>query len=71
MTIIPITAPITVMIRLGITEIPLWQIAASIAVMILAIFGCFVLAAKLFRTFLLMYGKRPEFSEIMRSFRKA
>jgi len=71
MTIIPITAPITVMIRLGITEIPMWQIAASIAVMILAIFGCFVLAAKLFRTFLLMYGKRPDFREIMRSFRKA
>jgi ABC-2 type transport system permease protein len=71
LTIIPITAPITVMIRLGITEIPVWQIAASVAVMVLAIVGCFILAAKLFRTFLLMYGKRPDFSEILRSFRKA
>jgi ABC-2 type transport system permease protein len=69
LTIFPITAPVTIMIRLGLTQIPLWEIAVSISVMLLAIIGCFFLAAKLFRTYLLMYGKRPGFKDIMRSFR--
>jgi ABC-2 type transport system permease protein len=71
LTIFPITAPITVMIRLGLTKIPIWELAASIGLMIASIIGCFILAAKLFRTFLLMYGKRPEFKEIIHSFRNA
>lgn len=71
LTIFPVTAPVTVMIRLGLAEIPMWEIAASIGILVLSIFGCFTLAAKLFRTYLLMYGKRPAFSEIARSFKKA
>jgi ABC-2 type transport system permease protein len=71
LTIFPITAPITVMIRVGLTDIPMWELAASIGVLVLSIIGCFILAAKLFRTFLLMYGKRPNFREIVRSFRSA
>jgi ABC-2 type transport system permease protein len=71
LTIFPITAPVTVMIRLGLTKIPIWELAVSIGLMVAAIIGCFILAAKLFRTFLLMYGKRPELKEILRSFRNA
>ena len=71
LTIFPITAPVTMMTRLGLTDIPFWEIAVSIGVMILSIIGCFILAAKLFRTFLLMYGKRPNLKEIMRSFKSA
>lgn len=71
LTIFPITAPVTVMIRLGLTDIPVWELVVSIGVLTATIFGCFILAAKLFRTFLLMYGKRPNFKEIMRSFRSA
>ncbi len=71
LTIFPITAPVTVMIRLGLTKIPIWELAVSIGLMIAAIIGCFILAAKLFRTFLLMYGKRPGLKEILRSFRSA
>ena len=71
LTIFPITAPVTVMIRLGITQIPMWEIAVSIGVMVLAIIGCFTMAAKLFRTYLLMYGKRPGIREIVHSFRSA
>jgi ABC-2 type transport system permease protein len=69
LTFIPITAPITVMVRLGLSEIPIWELAVSILILILSIIGCFVLATKLFRTYLLMYGKRPNLNEIIRSFR--
>jgi ABC-2 type transport system permease protein len=71
LTFIPITAPITVIVRLGLSEIPIWELAVSILILILSIIGCFVLATKLFRTYLLMYGKRPGFKEILHSFRNA
>lgn len=71
LTIIPITAPITVMIRLGLIDIPIWQIAVSVMVLVASIYGCFILVTRLFRTYLLMYGKRPDLQEIIRSFRNA
>lgn len=71
LTIFPITAPLTVMMRYGLTDIPWWELAVSIVLLILAIGGSFVLCARLFRTFLLMYGKRPDFKEIVRGFRSA
>ena len=71
LTFIPFTAPITVIVRLGLSSIPVWELAVSILLMVATIAGCFILATKLFRTYLLMYGKRPNFGEIMQSFRKA
>ena len=69
LTIFPITAPVEVMIRLGVSDIPAWQLAASIAVLVLSIIGILSLTIKVFRTYLLMYGKRPKFGEIIRSLR--
>ena len=57
------------MLRLGVTGVPAWQLAVSIAVLVLCIIGGMLLAAKLLRTYILMYGKRPDFGEITRSFR--
>ena len=69
LTIFPVTAPVEVIIRLGVSEIPAWQLAASIAVLALSIIGALLLTSRVFRTYLLMYGKRPRFGEIIRSLR--
>jgi ABC-2 type transport system permease protein len=69
LTILPITAPVEVMIRLGVSDIPAWELAASIAVLGLSIIGVLLLTIRVFRTYLLMYGKRPKLGEIIRSFR--
>jgi ABC-2 type transport system permease protein len=58
-----------VMIRLGVSVIPAWQLAASIAVLGLSIIGILLLTIRVFRTYLLMYGKRPGIGEIIRSLR--
>ena len=71
LTIFPITAPVEVMLRLGVSGIPAWQIVASIAVLVLSIIGGLLLTTKVFRTYLLMYGKRPKLGEIIRSLRSA
>jgi len=69
LTIFPFTAPVTLMLRLGSTAVPAWQIIVSIAVLSLTVVGGLFLTAKIVRTFLLMYGKRPGLGEIVRSLR--
>ncbi len=67
LSIFPFSAPVMVMLRLGLTGVPTWQLAASIAVLVLCIIGGLMLAAKLLRAYVLMYGKRPGFGEIIRN----
>lgn len=71
LTIFPVTAPVEVMVRLGVSDIPAWQLVASIAVLGLSIIGILSLTIKAFRAYLLMYGKRPGMGEIIRSLRNA
>ena len=69
LTIFPITAPVTLMLRLGSTAVPPWQITASILLLVIFIAGGLLLTARIVRTYLLMYGKRPSLGEIIRNFR--
>jgi len=70
-SIFPFSAPVLVILRLGLYGIPVWQLAASMAVMVLSIIAGLLLAAKLLRIYLLMYGKRPTIPEIVRSIGKS
>jgi ABC-2 type transport system permease protein len=69
LTIFPVTAPIAAMLRLGVTGIAAWELAASLAVLVLSIILVMFLAIRAFRVYLLMYGKRPGWGEIIRSLR--
>jgi len=71
MTMFPLTAPMTVFLRLGLSEIPAWELALSIFLMIVSIIGGLWLSAKVFRVFVLMYGKSPNMREIVRYLREA
>jgi ABC-2 type transport system permease protein len=68
-SIFPFSAPVLVMLRLGMTGVPTWQLITSMAVIVLSIVGGLLLAAKLLRTYILMYGKRPRLGEIIRNLR--
>ncbi|MFC1953692.1 ABC transporter permease [Chloroflexota bacterium] len=70
LTLIPITAPMMVFIRLGMSKIPVWELLLSMSLLILGIIGGLWLAAKTFRIFLLMYGKTPKLGEIIRLLRQ-
>ncbi len=71
LTLLPITAPITVMMRLPIQAIPIWELALSIAILAVSVVFSIWAAAKVFRACLLMYGKTPAFREIARYIRQA
>jgi ABC-2 type transport system permease protein len=57
------------MLKLGVTGIATWELATSLAVIVLSIIGALLLSIKAFRVYLLMYGKRPGWGEIIRSLR--
>jgi ABC-2 type transport system permease protein len=63
LSIFPLTAPIIMMARIGF-GVPAWQLIASMISMILAFMGSVWLAAKIYRTGILMYGKKVNFKEI-------
>ena len=67
LSIFPLTAPVVMMLRLGLTEIPVWQLAASTLAMIAFIIAALFVAIRIFRVYLLMYGKRPSLKEVFRN----
>lgn len=71
LTIIPFTAPITVMERLAGTDIAVWELVLSVSILAASVVGAMILAAKVFRLGILMYGKRPSLREIFRYVREA
>ena len=66
----PLSAPLAVIMRFTNDTIPAWQLVLSIIIMIASIIVAIWLASRVFRTFLLMYGKRPSIAEIWRYLRE-
>jgi ABC-2 type transport system permease protein len=71
LSMVPFFAPILMFMRINILMPPVWQIALSIAILIGSIYVAGVLAAKIFRVGILMYGKRPDIREIAKWMRRA
>lgn len=69
LSIFPFTAPVQVILRLGVTNVAAWELVASITVLVLTIIGGLLLSAKILRTYLLMYGKKPALAAIIHSLR--
>jgi ABC-2 type transport system permease protein len=62
-SIFPLTSPVVMMTRIPF-EPPLWQIIASVISLILAFLGTTWLAGKIYRTGILMYGKKVTYKEL-------
>jgi ABC-2 type transport system permease protein len=62
-SIIPLTSPIVMVARIPF-DVPAWEIILSMALMVVTIFGCVWMAAKIYRTGILMYGKKTSYKEI-------
>jgi len=66
LSLIPFSAPIMMPVRLGLTDVPSGQLLASIGLLAASTVGCMLVAGRVYRTGLLMYGKRPTLGEIIR-----
>ena len=67
LTFIPFTAPVTGFIRLAIDAMGPLETVGALLVLALCAAGALALAMRLFRAYLLMYGKRPTLKEMARS----
>lgn len=63
---IPLVTPFFMMIKIAVGETSNFQIISTIIIMIVSVFGSIRLAAKVFRTGILLYGKRITLPEIYR-----
>lgn len=63
LSIFPLTSPVIMMIRIPF-GVPYYQILLSVALLILGFIAATWLAAKIYRTGILMYGKKITYSEL-------
>lgn len=68
-SMIPFTAPITMMVRLPF-DVPTWEIALSLGLLFVTAFFVLWLAARIYRTGILMYGKKFEWKELWKWIRQ-
>jgi ABC-2 type transport system permease protein len=71
LSLFPFTSSVTMLSRIGASEVPFYQVAASLFILFVSIHAVIIISSRLFRVYLLMYGKRPGVKEIMRSIREA
>lgn len=64
-SMIPLTSPVTMMVRIPF-GIPVWQIVLSMTILLATIFGTIWMAGKIYRTGILMYGKKVTLKEIIK-----
>jgi ABC-2 type transport system permease protein len=68
---IPLTSPVMMLIRLGFGQVPAGEIVISLVLLVAGIAISLWAGAKVFRTSLLMYGKRPSLKDLARAFKQA
>jgi ABC-2 type transport system permease protein len=66
LSLFPLTAPLTIVLRSGFTIIPAWQVVISLFIMILCALGALWLAGRAFRLGMLRYGKRLRLKELVK-----
>ncbi len=64
-SMIPFTSPIVMMVRLPF-GVAFWEIALSLGILILSFIGSTWLAGKIYRTGILMYGKKITWKEVIK-----
>lgn len=62
-SMIPFTSPIVMMVRLPF-DVPIWQIILSLTILVLSFVGTTWMAGKIYRTGILMYGKKVSWKEL-------
>ena len=62
----PFTAPFVMPVRWSMAAVPLPELALSLVIMVAALLGVVWIAGRIYRTGILMYGKKPTLREVFR-----
>lgn len=66
---IPFFSPFVMMLRVGLTNLPVWEVLVSFGILLVTIYIAGWISAKIYRTGVLMYGKRPSWKELRKAMR--
>jgi len=66
LSMIPYFAPILMIVRIAATDVPIWQIASSVILIIITFVFSVWVASKIYRVGILMYGKKPKFKDLIK-----
>lgn len=69
MSFVPFFSPLIMFLRIGMSSPALWEIGLSIVIQLVSIGAMAWVAAKIYRTGVLMYGKRPTWRELRKAMR--
>ncbi|HOF46081.1 MAG TPA: ABC transporter permease [Bacteroidales bacterium] len=64
-SMIPLTSPIAMLIRIP-SGVPLWELLTSMGLLVLFFFFCAWIAAKIYRTGILMYGQKITYRDLFK-----
>lgn len=71
LSLAPFFAPILMLARLSAGDVPFWQVTLSILLMLGTFYGAIWVSAKIYRVGVLMLGKKPSISELLKWLRRA
>lgn len=63
-SLIPVTAPLSMIMRTAVTDVPVGELALSLGLLVAAVAGAIWLAGRLFRVNTLLMGNMPRFRDI-------
>ena len=68
---IPFTSPMAMFTRIAMSTVPFYEIAISIAILIVSAVGIGIISAKIYRVGVLLYGTTPKIGTVLKLIRKA
>jgi len=71
LSLFPFTAPIPMVVRIAMIDVPFWQIALSFSLLVGAFLGAVWVSSRIYRIGILSYGKKPSLKELIRWLRYA
>ena len=71
LSLIPFTAPIPMVVRVSMIDVPLWQLALSLTLLAGTFVGAVWVSSRIYRVGILRYGKKPSLKEIIKWMRYA
>ena len=71
LSLFPFTSPIPMVVRIAMIDVPLWQLAASLSLLIGTFIGAVWVSSRIYRVGILSYGKKPSLKEIIKWMRYA
>ncbi len=66
---IPFWMPMVMLIRLALGAVAWWEVVVTIVLLLVTIFVCVMLSARIYRYGVLMYGQRPGFRQLLKMVR--